>query len=138
MNSAVGFVVAYLFGGLFALLGWGSMNYRRHKFSTGTVTSGVIVGEQVRSITGDLYGMPVVEFTDHTGARRSFVHPAGTNLPAPTPGRRVPVWYDPDDPDKAPEIHRELVASAMPYLFLVVGVLTVLATTGFLVLTVRG
>lgn len=130
-----GFVMAFLVGAFFAVLGWGARNHQRHKFSRGIVTTGVVVGEKVRGISGDVYGFPVVEFKDAAGRVRSFVHPAGTNL-TPKPGRHVPVWYDPEDPDEPPAIHGELVMSAMPYLFLGAGGLVLLGATAALYLAV--
>lgn len=121
----IGFaLMATLVGSFFAFVGWGMLRTERDRDTRGVVTRGTITGSRWSSPAGDtLVGRPVVEFIDHSGQRRTFVHSAGTNA-EPKKGRTVQVWYDPDRPDEDPVLYREGVATMAPVLFLVVGAIT--------------
>lgn len=114
--------VACLLGGLFfAFLVYGNLNYERHRARSGTVVPGRIVdAEWNMNTAGAIYQGPVVEFVDHEGRTRHFQQRSGTSFSTPQVGRPVQVWYDPQNPDERPVLHRDSVSKAFPVIFGVV------------------
>ena len=131
-----GGVLALVVGGGFLLVVHGALQSARHRRDHGTRTRGTVVGsETVRNTAGtgadSFYEHPVVEFQDHTGATRRFVHSTGTRS-KPTTGRTVEVWYDPAHPETAPALAGDPLNLLLLVVFGGAGVVAVVVGAGLL------
>lgn len=118
-------VMGLVVGAAFLFVGVGARNTRRHRSQRGTVVDGVVVGHSWERVghahrMRSAHAFPEVEFVDHRGRTRRFVHQAGSDL-RPEEGRRVRVRYDPDEEDFQPAIEGEAIQTALPVVLMVTG-----------------
>jgi len=81
---------------------------------------GVVVDVVWRGSSSESRAHPKVAFTDHRGLERTVVGATGTDGP-PLPGKRLDVWYDPQDDTVEPVVTNDWRGVFVPVLAIVVG-----------------
>lgn len=136
-------VIVFLMGSGALVIGVLATRQELARRRRGAQAPGVVLGSQFQNTiergpsgpSGHFY--PSVEFTDRHGRRRRFTDSVGTNV-RPAAGRRVTVWYDPDDPDAEPVIMSTARRFFLPAVFGVVGLVGVGTGTVLGVMTLLG